>query len=79
MAKKRPCFFDASNYYLIKESEKVEADGQEIETAVTYSNFQKLPEGLVFPMTVETGNGPMTIKTVEINPKVDESIFKPSN
>lgn len=77
--KEKTMFFDASNYYLIKESEKVEADGQEIETAVTYSNFQKLPEGLVFPMTVETGNGPMTIKTVEINPKVDESIFKPSN
>ena len=68
-----------ANYYLLREVDKVQADGKEQEIATNFSNFQKLPEGIVFPMTVETPMGPMNIKTVEINPTVDESIFKPSN
>lgn len=77
--KEKTLFFDVANYYLIREVDKVKADGKEQEMATNFSNFQKLPEGIVFPMTVETPMGPMTIKTVEVNPKVDESIFKPSN
>jgi len=72
-------FFDMANYYLLREVDKVEADGKEQEVATSFSNFQKLPEGIVFPMTIETPMGPMTINTVEVNPKVDESIFKPTN
>jgi hypothetical protein len=49
-----------------------------MEQTSNYSNYQKLPEGILFPMTVESGNGPFAIKSVEINKPVDESIFKPS-
>ena len=42
-------------------------------------NYTKFPEGIVFPMSLETGGVPLTIKTVEINKPVDESIFKPGD
>lgn len=77
--KEETMYFDASNYYHIKSVEKAKVEGKDIESASTYGNYQKLPEGIVYPMSMETGNGPMTIKTVEVNKPVDEKIFKPSN
>ncbi len=72
-------FFDAENFYLLRETEKMKADGKEVEATVNYSNFQKLPEGITVPMTVDSEMGPVAMKTIEVNPTVDESIFKPSN
>lgn len=77
--KETTMYFDAANYYLLREVEKIQADGKEEEMATNYSNFQKLPEGFVFPMTIESPQGPIIFKTVEVNGKVDENIFKPSN
>lgn len=77
--KEKTLFFDASNYYLIKQSQKVQADGKEEEVATVFSNFQKLPEGIVFPMTIESPQGPITFTSIEVNPKIDDSIFKPAN
>ncbi|MEI8133837.1 MAG: hypothetical protein WCH46_02020 [bacterium] len=69
-------FIDPSNYYLIREIKKIKANGQEMENTINYSNFQKLPEGIVFPMNFGMVFGELTIKKVEINTKIDESIFK---
>jgi len=77
--KEKTYFLDATNYYIIREVEKIVADGQEVEMATNYSNYQKLEGGLIFPMTIESPQGPITFKSVELNPKVDESIFKPAN
>jgi len=77
--KEKTLFFDASNFYIIKESQKMQADGKEEEVATVFSNFQKLPEGIVFPMTIESPQGPITFKSIEVNPKIDDSIFKPAN
>ncbi len=76
--KEETMYIDASNYYHIRSVDKVKANGKEMEQTVNYSNYQKLPEGIVFPMTIESGNGPVALKSVEINKPVDESIFKPS-
>ena len=57
----------------------MKADGKEVEATVNYSNFQKLPEGITVPMTVDSEMGPVAMKTIEVNPTEDESIFKPSN
>lgn len=75
--KEETMFIDASNYYHIRSVEKIKADGKEQEQVNNYSNYQKLPEGIVFPMTMDSGNGPINLKTTEINKPVDESIFKP--
>ena len=77
--KEKTMFFDAENYYLLREIEKMKADGKEVEATVSYSNYQKLPEGIVVPMTVESEMGPVSMKSIEINPSVDEKIFKPTN
>ena len=76
--KEETMYIDASNYYHIRSVEKMKANGKEVEQTMNYSNYQKLPEGIVYPMTIETGNGPLAIKSVEINKTVDESIFKPA-
>ena len=70
-------FLDASNYYCIRTVEKSKANGKEQESITNLSNYQKLPEGIVFPMSIESDGGPITLKTVEVNKQVDESIFKP--
>ncbi len=71
-------YFDASSYYHIRSVEKIKVDGKEIEDVTNYSNYKKLPEGIVFPMSIESEGGPMVVKTVEVNKVVDESIFKPT-
>ena len=76
--KEETMYIDASNYYHIRTVSKVKANGKEEEVVSNFSNYQKLPEGIVYPMTIETGNGPRAIKSVEINKPIDESVFKPS-
>ncbi len=75
--KEETMYIDATNYYHIRSIEKTNVNGKEMEMTINYSNYQKLPEGIVFPMTMDQGMGPMTVKSVEINKPVDESIFKP--
>ena len=69
-------FIDPSSYYKIREVQKHTANGKESEQTVDYGNFQKLPEGIVVPMSIGTGNGNFTVKKCEVNPKLNESIFK---
>jgi hypothetical protein len=76
--KEETMFIDCTNYYCIRTVEKTKANGKEEESITTMGNFQKLPEGVVFPMSIESGGAPITLKTVEINKSIDESIFKPS-
>ena len=72
-------YLDLNTYYTIRSVEKSKANGQETEEVSTMGNYTKFPEGIVFPMSLETGGVPLTIKTVEINKPVDESIFKPGD
>jgi hypothetical protein len=76
--KEETMYFDASNYYHIRSVEKSKANGKEVELTSNYGNFQKLPEGIVFPMSVESEDGPIAFTSVEVNKPVDEAIFKPS-
>ncbi|MDP4231369.1 MAG: hypothetical protein Q8916_13300, partial [Bacteroidota bacterium] len=71
-------FIDPSSYYKIREVQKHVANGKESEETVDYSNFQKLPEGIIVPMSIGAGGGSVTVKKCEINPKIDDSVFKAS-
>lgn len=76
-------FIDPKTYYIIKSTQLRKADGQEFEMSYTFSNFTKLPEGIVVPMgmivPLQPGlNAEFTIAKVEVNKAVDESIFKPA-
>jgi len=71
-------FFDPKTYYIVRTSSKMSANGQEVESVVNMSNYQKLPEGIVIPHTIESSAipAPITLTKVIINGKVDEAVFK---
>jgi len=73
-------FIDPANYYIIKQIIKTKANGQEQEQPQNLSDYKKLDNGYVFPFSM-TGFGPgeLKITKIDVNPKIDESIFKPSN
>ena len=69
-------FLDASSYLTIKQTSKIKADGKEMENSTMFSNYKKLPEGIMYPMTVGSGWGDAEFTKVEINPVIDENLFK---
>jgi hypothetical protein len=73
-------YFDPKTFYMIRTKSKVVANGQEVESVVNMSNFQKLPEGIVMPFTMENSAvpAPITVTKVVINGPVDEATFKVS-
>jgi outer membrane lipoprotein-sorting protein len=76
-------YVSTATNFVVKTQTKVQANGQEIDSEVSFSNY-KMVNGLAFPHTVETPSpmgGTMTVETVsvEINPTIDAAIFaKPS-
>jgi hypothetical protein len=72
-------FLDADSYLILKTTQKVSRNGQEIEVASLPGNYKKVGN-VVQPYSVEQkANGKtalqMTIDTIEVNTKVDTSIF----
>lgn len=71
------CYFDAKTYYMVRAESKLNIQGEEQEATVSFSDFKKLPEGIVVPMTIESPQGPITFKSIEVNKPVNEKIFTP--
>ena len=71
-------FIDPSNYYIKRTINKIKANGQEVEQKVNFSNYQKLPEGIVVPLTMENSSipAPINVKKVEVNVPIDDIVFK---
>lgn len=72
-------YFDESTYYLIRTEMNVKAGEDAKDISVTFSNFEKQPDGLVIPMKRSDPmmGGEVIYKTVEINKSVPETLFKP--
>jgi hypothetical protein len=71
-------FFDPKTYYIMRTVAKQKANGKEVDVTTNFSNYQKLPEGIVAPLSIGLPFGEMTISKVEINKPIDENIFKPA-
>ena len=71
-------YIDPSNYYVIKETNKMMVNGKEMENSTMFSNYKKLPEGIVYPYNIGGGWGETEITNLTINPTLEESLFKPS-
>ena len=71
-------FIDTDSYQVIKQVVKTVSNGKEYTNEIMYSNFEKLPEGIVYPMSVNSGWGTTEITKIEINTVIDENLFKPS-
>ena len=76
--KEETVFLDLNTLYTIRIVEKSKANGQETEEVSNLGNYQILPEGIVYPMSIETSGTPMKVTKVEVNNTVDENIFKPT-
>lgn len=71
-------FIDTKTYFLIRDVSIRKADGQQIEVTSTYSNFEKLPEGIVVAKSITLPFGELVISKYSINAPVEESIFSNS-
>ncbi len=71
-------FIDPKTYYIIRQITKQKANGKEADVTTDLSNYQKLPEGIMVPLSITLPFGEMIISKVELNKPIDENIFKPS-
>lgn len=71
-------YLDPKTYYVTRVVTKQKVNGKEFDMTTNLSNYQKLPEGIVVPMSIQLPFGELTVTKVEINTPVDEKIFKPS-
>lgn len=72
-------YIDQTDYFIIKQTNKINANGKEMENSTSYSNYKKTDAGVFIAMNIGSGFGDMEITKIEINPKIDESIFKIKN
>lgn len=71
-------FIDPKSFYVIRSISKQKANGQEMDVTTNLSNYKKLPEGIIVPMSITLPQGELAISKVEVNGPVDETIFKPA-
>jgi hypothetical protein len=76
-------FFDPASFYLIKSVSVRKANGQEVEMSTLFSNYEKLPEGIVVAKNMSLPLGPgmnadFTVSKVEVNKTIDPSSFAPA-
>jgi len=71
-------FIDPKSFHIIRQVAKQKANGQEVDVITNFSNYQKLPEGIVVAMSITLPFGELIVTKVEVNKPVDEAIFKPS-
>ncbi len=76
--KEETIYIDPQSFLVIRDVTKQKANGKETEVKTDLSNYQKLPEGILVPMSVKLPFGELTITDVKVNTSVDPNIFHPS-
>jgi len=69
---------DTKTNYIIRTVSKMKANGQEVDQTQNFSNYQKLPFGIVVPMSLENSGlpAPLVIAKMEVNPTIEASVFE---
>jgi hypothetical protein len=75
-SKPETLYLDTKSYLIIRSVSVQKANGQEMEVTTNFSNYEKLPEGILIPKSIGLPFGEMNITKITINGPVDESIFK---
>lgn len=65
-------YIDPSNHFIIHAVVISKANGMENENKISYSNYQKMPEGIWMPMKVDN----LKFKKVQVNVPVEENTFQ---
>ena len=77
--KEKTFYLATDTYFILKEIEKTTVNGAEIEQSTLLSNYKKI-SGVMLPYTMTNNvQGEITFTTIEINPKIDTSIFEVIN
>ena len=72
-------YIDPQTYLLERSIVRQKINGKEEDVVTKFGNYKKLPEGILFPMTITLPFAEMNLVKVEINKPVNENIFKPMN
>jgi hypothetical protein len=72
-------YINTADYHIVKTTSKSTVNGKEMESTSLFSNYKKLDAGIVLAMNTNGDMGDMEITSVEVNPNIDENLFKPSN
>jgi outer membrane lipoprotein-sorting protein len=72
-------FIDEKTFYIVRTESTAKINDQDVEMAASFSDYKKLPEGIVYPMMMTTQGQDVTFTSIELNKKYDDSLFKPSN
>ncbi|TDB65885.1 outer membrane lipoprotein-sorting protein [Arundinibacter roseus] len=73
-------YISKDTYYILKSAVKVSVQGQDVEVKSSFSDFKQV-DGVTFPFSSEIespampGVMTMLVKSVQVNPSIDESIF----
>jgi hypothetical protein len=76
--KEETIYIDPQSFLVIRDVTKQKANGKETEVKTDLSNYQKLPEGILVPMSIKLPFGELTITDVKVNSSVDPNLFHPS-
>ena len=69
-------YLDAANYFILKQTKKIKANGQEVEDITVFGDYKKLPEGIQYPMIVTSGFGELEVNSLEVNTAIDDATFQ---
>lgn len=69
-------FFDPKTFYIVQSKSTQKANGQEMEVTTSFSNYEKLPEGIVVAKSMTLPFGEMNMSKITVNGSVEESFFK---
>lgn len=67
-------FIDKESYYILKTSTKVKIQGQEVDSVTSYGNYKKVGD-IMFPHSINGGMGNATIEKMELNSKIEATMF----
>jgi hypothetical protein len=70
-------YFDTKNYLLIRQVSKMNRNGMEMEQTTNFSNYEKLPEGILVAKSLTLPFGELIVSKITINETIDENVFKP--
>ncbi len=72
-------YYINKDYLLTKSVTTAFVQGSEQEVTQEYSDYRKTPEGYVIAFKRTNGSQEFYFSKIEINPKIDDAVFKPSN
>lgn len=71
-------FVDVKTSFIVRVVSKMSVGGQEVESVMNLSNYQKLELGIFVPFTMENSAlpAPITMSKIEVNLKIEDAVFK---